>query len=375
MTLEVAAVRDEHGDGTAFPVVEFADVVADRVPPASIDRIRRRGCVVLRGTFERSQAEAWDEQIAGYLAANSFDAVFADRYPEAAATGSRIWGVYWSVAQVEARQHANATTARRFLNSIWHHDVGGRSWFDPDRDIGYPDRLRRRAPGVTAKGLPPHSDSASSGGWRTDENASVFREVLSGRFDDYDPWDASHRTTVEAVSAAPASVFRSFQGWTALSEMHPADGVLHVIPIPTAAAYLLVRGIAGELGRHGNRPEEAPRRFRADDVLLPALTPIPIVEPGDTVWWHGDVVHSVDAAANDTRSGNVMYIGVAPRCPRNDAYAPSMLERFERGQSPLDFPDEHFECDFVGRATIDDLNAEGRDHFGLDRVDAPDPMT
>ena len=98
MTLEVAAVRDEHGDGTAFPVVEFADVVADRVPPASIDRIRRRGCVVLRGTFERSQAEAWDEQIAGYLAANSFDAVFADRYPEAAATGSRIWGVYWSVA-------------------------------------------------------------------------------------------------------------------------------------------------------------------------------------------------------------------------------------------------------------------------------------
>ena len=155
------------------------------------------------------------------------------------------------------------------------------------------------------------------------------------------------------------------EGWTALSEMRPADGVLHLIPIPNAAAYMLVRGIADELGLVTGEPEPAPRRFRADDLVLPALVPIPTVEPGDTVWWHGDVIHSVADAANDTRWGNVMYIGAAPGCPRNDAYRASMLERFERGLSPIDFPDEHFEADFIGRPTVADLGPVARGHFGL----------
>ena len=42
-----------------------------------------------------------------------------------------------------------------------------------------------------------------------------------------------------------------------------------------------------------------------------------------------------------------------------------MLERFERGLSPIDFPDEQFEVDFRGRPVVDDLNAIGRAHFGL----------
>jgi hypothetical protein len=93
--------------------------------------------------------------------------------------------------------------------------------------------------------------------------------------------------------------------------------------------------------------------------------PIPAVAPGDTVWWHGDLYHSVGDAANDSRWGNVMYIGAAPRCPRNDAYRVSLLDRFERGASPVDFPSDDFEVDFAGRATVADLNAIGRAQFGL----------
>jgi len=365
MRVEVAAVLAEQESGSAFPVVDFADVAAGVVGDDAVAAVRRRGCVVLRGTFAREQAERWDASVADYLATNRFDEAFAARYPEAAATGSRIWGVYWSPAQVEARQHPDMQTARRFLNSFWRHESEGQTWLDPDRDLGYPDRLRRRSPGATARGLPPHSDSVSTGGWRIDENTLVFRHVLAGEFDRYDPWDAAHRTSADPPPTAPSSVFRTFQGWTALSEMHPSDGVLHVIPIPSVAAYLLVRGIAGELGLLPGGPEEAPPRFRADDLVLPAMVPIPAVQPGDTVWWHGDIVHSVAPASNDTRWGNVMYIAAAPSCPRNEAYRPSMLERFVGGLSPLDFPEEHFEADFVGRPTIDDLDAVGRDHFGL----------
>lgn len=365
MRSEVDAVVAERSAGSTFPVVDFDDVVTGNVDSDVVEAIGRRGCAVVRRTFDRDLAEWWDEQVTDYLATNRFDEHFAERYPEATEQASRIWGVYWSPSQVAARQHPNMAVVRRFLNSFWRHESDGRTWFDPDRDIGYPDRLRRRAPGTPARGLPPHSDAVSSGGWRLEENGHVFRHVLAGDFDRYDPWDAAHRTSARALSTAPSTVFRTFQGWTALSEMHPGDGVLHVIPIPAAAAYMLVRGIAGEVGLLEGGVEEAPRRFRADDVLMPAMVPIPAVEPGDTVWWHGDIVHSVADASNDTRWGNVMYIAAAPGCPRNDEYRASMLDRFVGGLSPQDFPAEHFEVDFVGRPTVDDLTEIGRVHFGV----------
>ena len=282
---EVAVVEAAQRDGTAWPVVDFAAVGSGRVADDIVAAVSRRGCVVVRGTFSRELALDWDGQIADYLATNRFEERFAERYPDAAETGSRIWGVYWSPPQVAARQHSNMATTRRFLNSFWRHDSGGRDWFDPDRDIGYPDRLRRRAPGAASRGLRAHSDAVSSGGWRIEENLRVFRHVLAGELDRFDPWDGAHRTVADQESTAPSSVFRTFQGWTALSEMLPVDGVLHAIPIPRAAAYMLLRGVAGELGLLDGEAEPAPTRFRADELLMRAMVPIPEVAPGDTVWW------------------------------------------------------------------------------------------
>ena len=348
-----------------IPVIEFDDM--HDVSDPTRDWIRRRGCVIVRGSFERSQAEQWDREITEYLATNRFEQAFAERYPEAPVGGARIWGIYWSRPQVEARQHDRMASVRRFLNSLWSHESNGTEWFDPDHDIAYPDRLRRRAPAVAARGMPPHSDSPSAGGWRVAENIDVFRHVLAGHPERYDPWDAAHRTSHDAASPVPATVFRTFQGWTALTEMRPEDGVLHLAPVPRAAAYALVTGIADELGLEAE-PIPAPRRARPDELVSPALQPIPAVQPGDTVWWHGDVFHSVADAGNDTRWGNVVYIGSSPRCPRNERYAVSMLDRFDRGASPPDFPKEDFEVDFVGRATRDDLNTLGRQQLGLEPI-------
>ena len=293
--------------------------------------------------------------------------MFAERYPDHAQGGARIWGIYWSLPQVQARQHARMVATRRFLNSLWTHESEGASWFDPDHDIGYPDRVRRRRPGAAVPGLAPHSDSPSAGGWRVAENLDVFRHVLAGHPERYDPWDAAYRTSNDGEAPVPATVFRTFQGWTALSEMQPSDGVLHLAAVPSAAAYVLVKGISDELGIEAE-PAPAPRRARPDGLVLPALRPIPAVEPGDTVWWHGDIFHSVAEASNDIRWGNVMYIGSSPRCARNERYAGTTLERFERGASPLDFPTEDFEQEFRGRATIGDLDVVGRQQFGLEPV-------
>lgn len=39
---------------------------------------------------------------------------------------------------------------------------------------------------------------------------------------------------------------------------------------------------------------------------------------------------------------------------------------FIEGKSPPDFPTDHFEVDFVGRATADDLTPLGRSQMGFD---------
>lgn len=366
---QIVATEVAEAIDTEIPTIDFAElgVVPGTTSNSIRQAIKRRGCVIVRGTFEVDQALEWNRQIGEYLADNEFERVFAERYPEQAEAGARIWGIYWSLSQVHARQHPRMVATRRFLNSLWSHESDGVTWFDPDHDIGYPDRIRRRAPGAAVPELRPHSDSPSAGGWRVAENVEVFRHVLAGHPEQYDPWDAAHRTSVDSEAPVPATVFRTFQGWTALSEMHPSDGVLHLAAVPSAAGYLLVKGIADELGLEDD-PTPAPRRARPDDLVLPALRPIPAVEPGDTVWWHGDIFHSVAPASNDTRWGNVMYIGSSPRCERNDRYVGTTLERFERGASPLDFPTEDFEVDFRGRARVDDLNRIGRQHFGLDPI-------
>ena len=361
------SVREAASAGLqVFPEIAMSDVLAGTVPPAASDAVRASGCAVVRGTFDRGEAEAWDAELARYVEVNAFRSRI-EAANEAAATGSRIWGVYWSRPQVLARQHARMVAVRRFLNGFWRHESAGTVWFDPARDIGYPDRVRRREPGAISRGLACHGDGVAVGGWRFAENQRVYAPLLARGAGALDPWDAAHRTLVGEPSVVGPTVFRTFQGWTALSEMHPSDGVLHVSPILPAVAYRYVAGIAGELGHtaDGATPGPAPRRDAGDDLVRSALVPIPAVEPGDTVWWHGDLFHSVADAGNRTRWGNVMYIGSSPVCERNDAYRSDLFERFESGRSPHDFPPDDLEVGAVGRAATSDLDATGRAQFGI----------
>lgn len=98
---------------------------------------------------------------------------------------------------------------------------------------------------------------------------------------------------------------------------------------------------------------------------MEALSVIPDVEAGDSVWWHCDMVHAVEDVTNQEGWGNVMYIPAAPWCPRNEAYSASVREAFATGASPSDFPDENYEVDWEGRFTEADLNEIGRRGLGL----------
>jgi hypothetical protein len=375
MRAEVAAVLAERAAaGTAWPVVAFADIAGGSVPDASVAAIRRRGCAVVTGTFSRDRAQAWDAELARYAEDNHFaqtyqvidDGVFGGL----AAGKPSIYPVYWSRPQIQARQDEAMMTVRRFLNRFWKHESQGRVWFDPDTDTAYPDRVRRRAPGANSAGLSPHTDSGSVERWLLPAYQRVFRHVFSGEWDRYDPWDGAYRTEVhEYPSTVMCSAFRSFQGWTALSDMQPAEGVLHTIPIPAAMGYLLLRALqddvaGGDLCGAVNG-EALPVTERHHAELLAALTPIPAVQPGDTVWWHGDLIHSVGAVTGQRGWGNVMYIPAAPNCEKNAAYAAACGQAFLAGASPADFAAEDYETAWTGRATLADLTQAGRQQLGL----------
>jgi hypothetical protein len=112
-----------------------------------------------------------------------------------------------------------------------------------------------------------------------------------------------------------------------------------------------------------NRTFPVTRKWHS--ILLDAVSPIPSVQPGDSVWWHCDLIHSVAPVKNQQGWGNVMYIPAAPWCAKNEAYADSVREAFLSGHSPSDFPAEHYEADWPNRFSPSDLNETGRRGLNL----------
>jgi hypothetical protein len=368
---EITAAR-ERGE-TVWPVIDYADIEGGTVPGETLRLLRRRGCLVVRGHFGRDQALAWDRDIVDYVDGNQFfehyrgpgDDFFAslDSKPE-------IYPIYWSPAQMLARQHERMARVQAFLNGLWRHESDGTQWFDPARYLPYPDRIRRRPPGADSAGLGPHLDPGTLDLWLTRSYQNAFRRLFDGRVEEYDPWDAAYRTdATQYPGTTMCSAFRTFQGWTALSDMNHDQGVLHTVPVPAAMAYLMLRPLLADVSDDDMCGVTISRAFPATpkwhSPLLRALSGIPDVQAGDSVWWHCDMIHSVAPVKNQAGWGNVMYIPASPWCPRNQEYAPSVRDAFLAGSSPSDFPAEHYERTWENRFRPEDLNDTARRGLGL----------
>lgn len=369
---DVVATR-ERGE-EVWPIIDYDDVAAGTVTNGQLDQLKRRGCLVVRGHFPREQAEQWDRDIVDYVESNDFFEHYrgpGDDFFGSVGSKPEIYPIYWSPAQMQARQSTRMATVQSFLNHRWTFESDGTRWFDPDRDTLYPDRIRRRPPGADSDGLGAHLDPGTLDLWMTSGYQQAFDALFRGDVDAHDPWDASHRTdAAQYPGSTMCSAFRTFQGWTALSEMPNDQGVLHTVPIPEVFAYLLLRPLCSDVpdddmcGVWTN--QVFPVTHEWHDWLFDALSPIPDVAPGDSVWWHCDMIHSVAPVTDQQGWGNVMYIPAAPWCAKNQRYVATVREAFTAGASPGDFPDEDYETDWPNRFTVDDLNAVGRRGLGLD---------
>jgi hypothetical protein len=330
---------------------------------------------VIRGTFDQAQAKAWDNEIAAYVEENGLDAKLAnaaeDKYFGTLASAKpQIYGIYWSRPQVQARQSESLTRVRVFLNNLWQAESERQRHFDPNQVPVYADRIRRRPPGSASLGLSPHVDGGSVERWLDDNFRKVYRHVFSGNWREYNAYDAAYRPEAREVpSPAVCSMFRTFQGWTALTRQGKGDGTLQLIPIAESMVYVLLRALQDDVpeddlcGAQPGRALSVNPQYHS--LLIEALSSIPTMEPGDTVFWHSDVVHAVENEHRGSGYSNVMYIASTPGCAKNTAYLARQAPTFLAGKTPPDFAPDDFEVDFKGRGTEADLTPLGRSQLGL----------
>jgi len=340
------------------------------------NEINKRGCVIIKDVFDDSLIHQMNKDLESYIEENNYyedqkKKSNIDQYFSDLQSGKpQIFGLYWSKTQVNIRQSKELDLVKKWLNSLWTHEHDGETIFDPNNELVYADRVRRREPGDKTLGLSPHCDAGSVERWIDKGYQDVYKDIFADNFAKYDPFNAAYRNkTQEIESPAVSHVFRTFQGWVALTEQGPGDGTLQLIPIAKSMAFILTRALMDDVGETelcGSKPARALSvNPTYHSLLLRGLVSIPKMNAGDTVWWHPDVVHAVEDHHLGNGYSNVVYVGSTPYCEKNLAYAKKQSQKFLEGKSPPDFAAEDYEVSYKNRATVDDLTPMGKKQLAL----------
>ncbi len=341
-----------------------------------LDQIKRRGCLIIRDVFDDKKVETLNDELEKYIDENNYyehhkKKQGLDKYFSDLKSGKpQIYGLYWSKPQIKIRHSQEMAKIKKFLNNIWLFKNDEYEVFDPNRELSYADRVRRREPGDDSLGLSPHCDAGSVERWIDPSYQKIYNDIFSDKFYDFNPFNAKYRDrTIEFEFPAVAHVFRTFQGWTALTEQGPKDGTLQLIPIAKAMAYVLTRALLEDVpenelcGSKVGKPLSVNETYHS--LLLEGLISIPKMYPGDTIWWHPDVIHAVEDKHLGKSFSNVIYVGATPYCKKNLDYINKQSKKFLEGKSPPDFAPENFEIDYKGRATEKDLSSLAKKQLGL----------
>ncbi|KAJ7210510.1 DUF1479-domain-containing protein [Mycena pura] len=372
--LDVATERIAVRGEAAIPQVTM-DSIQNGLSTEEASAIRDAGCVVVKGAVPKEEAIGWKRDIQKYVEMNR------DKVKGFPADNIQVYELYNTASQMRARTNPNVLETQRVLLSLWHDHSGDVSL---DTPISYFDRLRIRFPGDTKFALGPHVDAGSIERWEDPEYRRCFRKILEGgsAWRQHDPYTATPRVHAKQdLYNAPnqCSIFRPWQGWTALSSTGPGEGTLRVLPmLKLATAYWMLRPFfrarhpAASLEWHdwNELDLDAPgfagcgmgTGLELSDATHPHLRlaktmiSVPRVEPGDQVYWHCDMIHAVESHHGGKEDSSVMYIPAVPLTLDNAQYLRDQRSNFRAGLPAPDFPGGPGESTFMGRGTIDDVH-------------------
>ncbi len=360
---------------SVIPEISYNELELDN--GRTIENIHKRGCVIIRDVFEDARIKKLNNELEAYIEENGYyndqkQKADLDKYfSDLKSAKPQIFGLYWSKTQIEIRHSEEMAKVQRWLNNLWIYKNEEYKVFDPNKELSYADRIRRREPGDDTLGLSPHCDAGSVERWTDKNYQKIYQKIFADNFEKYDPFNAKFRDRIiEFESPAVAHVFRTFQGWTALTEQGPNDGTLQLIPIAKGMAYVLTRALQNDVPESelcGSKPGRA-LSVNKDyhSLLLKGLISIPKMKPGDTIWWHPDVIHAVEEKHSGKKFSNVVYVGATPYCKKNLDYTIKQSKKFLEGKSPPDFAAEDYEIDYKGRVKLEDLNSLAKKQLALE---------
>ncbi|KAJ3901338.1 hypothetical protein F5879DRAFT_807506 [Lentinula edodes] len=375
-----------------IPQVNLSELSS--LSPERLDEIRRIGTVVIKDVVDDKEARAWQESLKEFIKVNP-------DVPGFPANNKQFFELYWTKPQVEARSHPNVLAASTWLNNLYRNSSASSEkameGVDLSTPLTYADRFRIRHPGGGWASFPPHVDGGSIERWQDSAFRSCFNDILSGNWRKHDPYALNGR--LEARSslyhrANQASVFRTFQGWLAMSETAPTEGTLKVFPdVLLSNAYIILRPFFRPLVSAHSAEILDPNNWSYDISYadFPGIYPkdggfagpwptseshphlmldktmisVPKVMPGDTVFWHCDVVHSVEVDHTGQEDSAVMYIPAVPTTPMNKAYVEKQKECFLKSINPPDFPKGSQAFYGISRTAKDLLSPAGAHAMGL----------
>ncbi|CAH0021121.1 unnamed protein product [Clonostachys rhizophaga] len=382
---ELKSVTDEIAikGNSIIPFFDTVEVLKHGFTEAQKEEAKRVGAFVFRGTIPEAEANTHYQDLRKFIKDND---VAIQRWPKESPS---MFILYNSPTQNAIRCHPNHLKLQRVLNELWH-DSTNRSSPEP---LIYLDGVRDRAPGQAFLGLGPHIDAGSLCRWADPTYREAYGHIFSGAPEEHDAYELGIRQDADQElykGIAHSTVFRSFQGWTALTPTAPREGTIMLYPnVKVVIAYLLLRPFfeppkdAEDLmdaekwtfdessswfpGTFKSQSQRLSRSSHPHLRLEECLVHVPKVNAGDTVWWHSDLCHAVDTEHLGKNNASVTFIAACPSTRLNEEYVKRQLTATLNGVPSPDYSigNDLDESKLKGYVGLEGLNEEAKRAFGF----------